>query len=162
VYDEGIDWYSFAIVSAEELADTTALVSVDLFAFAPMSFVREYAERNRRFGLSVKFEHLRGATCERLSHQLLDQDDRLPAELTTSEQSYGMLTAAILDDWLLEALDLVGSPSDASRVLDMLTTKAGLLETLRATDYSPRNRVPNIKDVANNEPEGFEALNVAT
>jgi hypothetical protein len=161
MHDEGIDWYSWAIVSAEELAGASAHVTVDLFAFAPMSFVKETAELNRRFGLSVKFEHLRSEKCRRLSHQLLDQDDRLPAELTMSERSYGRLTSAILDDWLLEALDLVASPSDASRVLDMLTTKSGLLQTLRATD-PPHDRVPNIKDVADNEAEGCATLNVAT
>jgi hypothetical protein len=151
--NEGIDWYSWGIVSAEELGDTGAHVTVDLFAFAPMSFVREYAERNRRFGLSVKFEHLRSETCRGLSHQLLDQDACLPAELTMSEQSYALLTSVILDDWLLEALDLVGSPSDTSRVLNMLTTKTGLIETLGQLIIPLRNRASNVKHVADNEPK---------
>lgn len=156
---EDVDWYSWAIVSAEELMTTSTDVTVDLFALAPMSFVREYAERNRRFGLGVRFEHLRSEEGRNLSHQLLDQDHRLPAELTISQQSYAQLTSANVDDWLLEALDLVESPSDASRFLDLLTTKSGLLQTLRTTDHLPCKL--NIKDFADNEPDRREALSFA-
>jgi hypothetical protein len=155
---EHVDWYSWAILSAEELVDTSADVTVDLFAFAPMSFVREYAERDRRFGLSVSFEHLRSEQGRRLSHQMLDQDHRLPAELTMTERSYSQLTSASVDDWLLEALDLVGSPSDASRVLDMLTSNPGLLQTLQSIGRLRREQVLNTKDVVKNNPRGCVRL----
>lgn len=155
---EDVDWYSWAIISVEELTDVSADITVDLFAFAPMNFVREYAERDRRFGLSVSFEHLRSKECQGLSHQSLDQDHRLPAELTMSEQSFAQLTSANVDDWLLEALDLVESPSDASRVLDMLTSNPGLLETLRSgrlrREHTRKIPAPSsAREIcANNEP----------
>jgi hypothetical protein len=69
-----------------------------------------------------------------ISHVALDQYSVLLKTIPISENSYEALTSLNIDDWLLQALDLIQSSSDASRVLDMLYNQPALLKALKAMD----------------------------
>ena len=111
-----VDYYSFAVMEDEQLHAESDYVTVYLFAFAPRSLVQERADID---GLEryITYATLQAAT-DSLSHLTLDERCILPASLSISRGSFDALTSPNIEDRFLEALDLLESPIDASRVLD--------------------------------------------
>jgi hypothetical protein len=112
-----VDYYSFAVMEDEQLHAESDYVTVYLFAFAPRSLVQERADID---GLEryITYATLQAAT-DSLSHLTLDERCILPASLSISRGSFDALTSPNIEDRFLEALDLLESPVDASRALDM-------------------------------------------
>ncbi len=127
--DDLVDWYSWAIVYADNMFSETATIDVDLVAFAPAGFVSKSALTRRGFGRSV----LLGEVSPEISAPLIDdQAQMLPREVLIAQDCYERLSSSCFEDWLLEGLDLIGSPREADRVLEMVMGTPGLSETVYA------------------------------
>jgi hypothetical protein len=135
--DEGLDYYSFALVADDDRFADSDCITVHLFAFVPVGFVERHAVQDRD-GRYITYQDLQSVS-EPFSHTSLGQCHALPVVISTVDKAYQMLTSPNAGDRLLEALDLIDSPSDAFRVLEMLEGDPRLLKAL---DRSPSGRQP--------------------
>jgi len=133
--DAMIDYFSYALIATQELYDDGDYMTVHLFAFVPVNFVRTHAVV-AKVDRYITYEALQAAS-ESFSHVDLDQHCTLPAMITIADDTYAALTSQHVDGRLLEALDVIGSPIDASRALDMVMANPGLRKALATAD---RNR----------------------
>ncbi len=134
--DDGPNYYSFALVTDENLFSESDYVRVYLFAFVPIEFLKQRANFDKAFGRHITFKDLQAAD-EALDYQLL-HPERLPASVTIEQNIYASLISQNFEDRLLAALDVIDSSSSASRVLDMLCDQPGLFKALKALDLSHR------------------------
>jgi hypothetical protein len=131
--DSGLDYYSFALATDENLYSDSAYLAVHLFALVPISFVKQHAKVDKRFGRHITFEGLQAAD-EAFDYRVLHAKRLSQATIAMDASAYTSLISQDFDNRLLAALDVIGSANDASRVLDMLHEHPGLLKALRAAD----------------------------